>query len=175
MPFSVNATGWQLVTIQTFDPATFLSISNCFSATYDHYFVTQNLISSAYDTEVRVQMRTTSGDDTTSNYNWQYINGDGASPSAGRQTGLTYFPQIFYTERTNVMIGSLHISHPFAVGRTSCITFRSLGVNATAIRLLLAGYSHSGSTSHTGITFYPSSGTIGGKIAIYGLKSGAST
>jgi hypothetical protein len=162
----------------SFTGASSISLINCFSSTYDNYKIIfeSNLNMPANGTnELRIRLRTSSGDDSTNGYGGGYsylYPGDSAiSPVRGGVQPGTYMPigSAFYN--TAVMEASFEILG-FNSARAKTLSGISVGGGGAS-----AGSSDFGGylpvNTHTGMTIYSSStGTYTGTIRVYGYNNG---
>jgi hypothetical protein len=146
-----------------------VNINNCFSSTYLNYIVKINLTaSSASDCELAYRMRASGTDNSGSSYTYQRIYQRSTTIGGGTATG-TYQPvgdiSSTYIDRTffQVDLADPFIAKPTTFGLTS----NNWNVGNENTQFRITGI-HNVSTSYDGISIYPTSGTITGKIRVYG-------
>lgn len=161
--------GLVFISKTTFSGASSVNIDNCFSATYKHYLIRRNLSHSVGAVDLQARMRVSSADDTGANYRRQYINAVSTSIGAARETAQTAWNGAFgISESTSIGFAEMWVSNPFDAARTTFWT--DFGYTMTGnISLAAEVGAHDLTTSYTGITFYPLSGTITGSISVFGL------
>lgn len=138
------------------------------SSTYKHLQIRYSVSGSVNGTGIRIRFNS----DTASNYYCHYLYGDGATAGAGSQ-GIT---------SSGIIGGVTTTSNVTYVGVVDILDYTSTNKNKT-VRTLY-GFDANGSgevylmsvlwsatpAAITSITIYPSSGTITGKFALYGVK-----
>jgi len=161
--------GLVLITKATFSGQSSVSIENCFSATYTHYIVKRNFSASAADLNVNVRLRVGGSDASGANYRYQVLEATSTTVSGARATGQsTFTAALGATELTAIGWAELWISNPFEAVPTTM--WRDAGYTMTGnLGITPIVQAHDLSTSYTGITVYPSSGTITGSISVWGL------
>lgn len=166
---SLSSGDFDFITSASGTAVSSLSINNCFSAGYDHYLVTRNLLGSAADIALGVRLRVAGVDASGTDYRDQYVNATGASAPAGaRATGATSWTAVGYTEATSCGFQRTWISNPFGTVRTTAWSDRSSTITGN-IELTSRVYEHDLTTSYDGFTVIPASGTITGSLYVYGL------
>lgn len=169
--------GLVYITSATFSAASSVNVDNCFSATYDHYYIK---IESNGDNAAggnHVQLRASGSNDSTSNYDRQRIDADSTSVSAARQTGTTYFTNAGGYRINASLTGSyvrswteLWISHPYSAQNTRAYVNNSATSGAGAdIAIQFTSYTHNVASAFDGFTAYPSGGIFTGSLVVYGL------
>jgi len=145
---------------------------NVFSATYDNYVLVMNLLSSANET-IRLRYRVSGADNTTSNYvhHIQFLSTGSSAYSASVGTASSAF--ITSSDGTSSTKSvNLNVFEPFLTDYTSMIglqNFSSASGNNPYIGGVVQG-AFVGTTSFTGFSVFPGSGTITGTIKVYGYK-----
>jgi hypothetical protein len=161
-PTSVAGTG---VTLSggavSFSGSTSVSVNNCFTATYDNYFVIDTHTNST-TAENQIRLRA-AGTDSSANYNvrlalMQSVYGTATSTTlfrlgdGGSELGVyqTTFTRSFLAEPTSLY---------------------SCGNDGGATSLYASGGIHTASTSYDGFSLIASTGTITGTLRVYGLRN----
>jgi hypothetical protein len=156
----INTTSFSAVASQ--------SVNDVFSATYKNY----KIIFTASGTLANLlfRVRVNGSDLSGSDYNYQYLLGDGSGASAVRSSNQTSFQAggIGSTETQTI----LEVSNVFA---TKVTGFKSLDLYYASGTLTLPANFHlvgnvNNTSSYTGFTFFPSTGTMTGSISVYGYK-----
>jgi len=163
----VGGAGLVLISSTTIGSAvSSVTVSNCFSSTYDHYKITVN--GGAGSTPENLQMQL--GASTTGYYDMiSYINtGTPATPlSTGTNNG-SIWARVGAAMTSNIMadidLGSPNLAKPTYFRAT----YPYIASNFPGVA---AGY-HNVSTAYTGFTLSPGSGTLtGGVIRVYGYQN----
>ena len=148
----------------TFSSSSAVNINNVFSATYDNYRVVATF-SAAPSADLLFRYRVSGSDNTTSNYALQGQDVSGTSTNSFRITA---------DDKGRFGVGAgdetgfaVDMFSPFLSRnkRTQSISQRG---SITAPEIALFWNTFNGTTSFTGFTIYPGSGTISGEIAVYG-------
>jgi hypothetical protein len=162
-----------------FSSASSISINNCFSSIYDNYKIifksSLNMPSNGAN-ELRVRLRTASGDDSTNFYNGGYSHfyygGTTVPISGGVQPG-TYLPINTAFYNTSIASATFDVMGINGTGNREFYGISQGGGGASGSFGTFAGGTYITSSVHTGITFYSSStGTFSGTIRIYGYNNG---
>jgi hypothetical protein len=156
-----------LVKLQTvtFSAVASQSINDVFSTTYTNYLINLEATQSA-DADITLRLRVSGTDNTSSNYTYgRYYSGLVQSIVAGNEGNITevFFPLgSFPTTRRGSSI--ININNPFATQNTS-VTMQQAGKYFQVI-----GGVMSVTTSYTGFTIAPTSGTVTGSVSVYGYN-----
>jgi len=159
----------------TFSGASSVSLNDVFSSTYDNYQIVMNLTSSAND-KIRLRMRVSGADNTTSNYsNHMSLLSSTSTSYLGQLATATTSFLITSSDGTNSVKGvDLTVYNPFATER-SLITGIHVASGASGAPTYYGGTTTGAlnlTTSFTGFTIFPESGTVTGTIRVYGYKAG---
>jgi hypothetical protein len=160
-----STSGLTLVSTTTLSASGSFNITSCFSTTYDDYFVFIDEIVGSTASFFTYGLRTGSTN-ATANYkyvNYQY-NYTGSNQSAV-STGASEFGALDYAT-TNADAGSIFLTlrAPFLAKATQC-TIQKNGNDRAGMSNVL----HADATSYESMWFTVTSGTISGKVRIYGL------
>ena len=163
------ANGLVFITSTSFTTQASVSIDNCFSATYTHYIVKRNLLGSVADQDLAVRLRVSSTDASGADYRYQRLYADSTTVGGSRATAQTSVSlALGYSEATTFGYAELWISNPFETVRTTMWSDHSYDQdNSNTLYSRVAA--HDLTTSYTGFTVIPSSGTITGSISVWGL------
>jgi hypothetical protein len=162
---TVDGLGIGLVHIETvsFTTSSSESFNDVFSSSYDFYRILMTVTGSTTITGLRYRLRVAGSDASGANYNRQLLEGSDSSAIANRETGETSGP-IGALINTGPNLITADIVNPFITNRTV--------VNSMAFdpRVVIAhfGSEHTLSTSYTGMTIFPQTGTMTGSFSIYG-------
>jgi hypothetical protein len=151
----------------TFSGASSVSLNDVFSATYDNYLIFVNIDSASTDALVNMRMRVSGTDNSSNNYYWAYGYAayTGAAALVNKNSaGLTSSFEVGYSDGS---VG-LNVYNPFKSFKT--IIGKLLGLNNDNDVHYGGGGNMSVTTSYTGFTVYPVSGTITGTVQVYGYK-----
>jgi len=152
-----------------FTTSTAININNCFSATYLNYMVQINLTaSSATDSDILYRMRASGTDDTSSNYIRQRIYQRGVTLGGTTETGTSMSISEISTTYVARTYRDLYLNDPFIAKPTTMVSNSNNWNSSNENNQFRISGVHNVSTSYDGITIYPSSGNITGKIRIYG-------
>jgi hypothetical protein len=146
------------------------SINDVFSATYDNYKILFNNFTGSGGPQVNLRLRSSGTDASGANYNRQYIFANNTSLSGLRSTGLTSFDTVSHARTTYPVPLEIFLVNPFQATETSLVSLNDDGQTGTNIRLFLANYNHTLTTSYDGFTIIPASGTITGSVSVYGFR-----
>jgi len=155
----------------TVSGAASIQIDNVFSSAYDNYkFVISNLTASAAGALMNLRLGTNI---SLANYSWIKVgfSTGGASNSAGVLNG-TSFGLNFISSSVPAGNFSGEIIDPFRTGFTY---FNGIGYGGFTTAAVWFGQAYAGhynaTTSFTGCTFLPDTGTFSGNIKIYGYRN----
>ena len=173
-PPAATSQGMTLINTTSFSGVASQSVNNVFSSTYDAYRIQVLFTSTAFtDGNLRLRMRVSGADDTTSNYYTQV-------------TGFTDFnntDNFRESNQTSFFVGAtdagntggqyhfkLDLFNPFVSSQTTN-TGQSDTINGSAAVVLYNfGHLFNATTSFTGFTFFPSGGTMTGSVSTYGYN-----
>ena len=152
-----------LITAQTIGSAVgTVTVSNCFSSTYDNYLVTVNGGVGSVAGDLRLQLNGT----TTGYYYSITGNSWSATASNAGSTSIASIPYMGAVE-TNSLNASITIKSPNLAKRTE---FNGTYMTATA-SYVSSGFLNN-LTQYTGLVLAPDSGTLtGGTIRVYGYQN----
>jgi hypothetical protein len=155
---SANANGFI-----TFSGASSLSINDLFNTTYDNYRIIGQFTAVTGGANIFGRLRV-SGVDTSTNYQTTaiYLPFTGTPTITGINTALGT-TGMFFTNEAGAF--SVDLYSPFLVQGTR-MNGNYQGPNDGQV----LACKQTGSTSFTGLTFYPSTGTMTGTIAVYGYR-----
>jgi hypothetical protein len=157
--------GMVLLNTTSFSGVSSQSVNDVFSATYENYRIVCYIESSAGVT-LDFRLRVAGADNSTAS---SYIKQDqGAFSSTGTPNTLTAnrFQDVIYMATTpDISSFVMELQKPFLATQTAgnVIGGRSNNILTSQLR-------HNQSTSYDGFTLIPSSGTITGKVSVYGYN-----
>lgn len=163
-----GASGMTFITSSTFTTSSAVNINNCFTSTYENYFLLTAFTASSA-TSLSLRLRVSGADNTTANYNSQRIVANGATISGGGITAATSWQQVAYTGADTNNFFQLWVARPQTADNT---TFLGDGIstNTTITELKSAGF-FTATTQFDGISIIPVAGTITGTVRVYGLQN----
>ena len=161
---SVTSTG-----TVTFSAASSVSLNDVFSATYDNYLIQFNNLTASGNGWMDMRMRVAGSDVSSANYNRQDLSASSTTVAGARSTSQTAFTNVQYLNTGVPTPNQMNLYNPFNTSVTSIASV--LGpVAGGSIEVFVKTYGLNTSTSYTGFTIYPQSGTITGGISVYGYK-----
>jgi hypothetical protein len=152
-----------------FTTSSAVNINNCFSATYLNYLVLINLTAvSATDADLSVRLRASGTDNTTSNYFDNTYQNNGSSAGGNRVNSATSwsFGNMASSKATQLATQATFYD-PFSSITTKVLSHSNRWNSSDNNQFIMVN-EHRVSSSFDGVSFIPSSGTISGKIRIYG-------
>ena len=156
--------GMTLITSQALSSTATLNINDCFSTTYRNYLIIMEVTGTAAE-GISCRLRV-SGSDSTTNYNFQYLEAKDTTITGARATSQnTWNVQATRTSGTTMV--TMTLNSPFEATSTS---FVAPGIDPVGT-ISISHYAgvNTNSTSFTGITFFQTTGTMTGNVSIYGL------
>ena len=162
---SISATG-----AVSFTSASAISLNDVFSTTYDNYRIIMNITGSTTNVNVGMRLRVSAADNTTTNYGQQTIESGGTSVSAIRDSGQTQWFRVAAAQTGKNQLHILEITNPFQTEITSAIGFRNRDVGTSSAETSHVSSGFVATTSFTGFTLIPTSGTITGTVSVYGYR-----
>jgi len=157
--------GLILLAKNTFSGVSSVSFDNVFSATYKLYKIVTNFSGSGAYTYMR--MRAGGSDNTSTNYNRQFLVGNHSTITAGRSTSVTRWDGVTELNTTG-NIALIEIINPFQSAYTNAISKMS-EYNSGNIIFISGTFGLTVTTSYDGFTIAPDTSTITGNITVYGL------
>ena len=138
-----------------------------FSATYDQYLILFEITSQSASVDIQMRLRTGGSDETANAYTSQTI--AGTTSASASQTNTTFWN--FGGSSTNTRFAYRgDFFNPFGTGQHLHLSqvFR-LNSSSTFVAEVNEGRLDTG-TSYDAFTLFPASGTITGRIAVYGYS-----
>ncbi len=163
--------GLTLLNTTSFSGVSSQSINDVFSTTYDNYRVLVKLTAMSSTGDFQFRYRVSSADNTTSNYNMLRQRSNAAAVNTNQDTSLSYLLLAAFHSTTGVKNCAMDIMSPFLT-ENSQITF--VGSTADNVNNQIGVYLTSGgfntTTSFTGFTIFPASGTMTGSVSVFGYS-----
>ena len=168
------ASGLTLINTTSFSAVASQSINDVFSATYDNYVLIMDFSSSA-NVSINFRLRASGSDLSTTDYNYhtQTLATNSTTYSAIAGGAETSFKITTSDGTDSLKSVDVTLLRPFLTQQTSLIgTHNYSGISgAPPYKGGTVHGSFSLTTSATGFTIFPVSGTITGKIRVYGVKN----
>lgn len=167
---AVTGSGSQTATIigqgsVEFTTVATVSLNNVFSADYDNYLITIRYTGSINNVELFARLRSGTDNSTTNSYVYQLVHATGTTIAGLRTTSNQTRFGNSGNERINGI--SIYVYGPFLAQPTAFRSISAYGLSGAAI--VEYASTHNQSVSYNGITLYPSTGTFGGVVSVYGL------
>lgn len=162
----MNAVGLWKVADATFTAASSVDVANCYSTNYTNYLIVARLQTSSQDS---FYQNLVSGSPAASNYNRQLLEAQASSVSTSTATGQSSF---VFTSNSNgaffqtaeASIFAPFLAEPTGIQINHCRTNGSYTVPSA---FMIYG-NHSTATSYTGFRLSVPSGTMTGRLWVYG-------
>jgi len=160
-----------LISSTTFSASAAHNVNDVFSTTYQNYLIQLNMDAPSATGYQQLRLRVSGADNTTSNYFWSGIyNTSNASSPAGEAGGSASSFTYAYVEDAGTASMTLNIANPFETKATSYTN--AMGRTSGSVSVLYYnGGAFNATTSFTGFTLFPASGTITGKVRVYGYNN----
>jgi len=152
-----------------FTTSSAVNINNCFSATYLNYLVLINITAvSATDSDMSVRLRVSGADNTSSNYYNNTLFNNGSSVAGYRPAVATSwdFGNMASSKATQLALQATFFD-PFSSITTKVLSHSNRWNSSDNNQATMVN-EHRVASSFDGVSFIPSTGTISGKIRIYG-------
>jgi len=149
-----------------------LSVNDVFSATYTAYRIIFDLAYSGAAVTTNMRLRVSDADTSTGVYRRQISYAYGSSLSAERGLNETSWAGVNFSNTTTAnanTTNNFEIYNPFQSKNTTAMTQR-LYTPEGNIELQTYGFGINNSTSYTGFTLIPDSGTINGTVTVLAYK-----
>jgi len=163
--------GMVLLNTTSFSAVASQSINDVFSATYDNYRIVLDFSNAnAGSALLTARLRVSGADNSTANYQTQYINAGSTTVSGARSTGATSWT-LAATTNTNIRSQVIaDISNPFLTQVTAAISTANDSYNSASQQFSLYSYSFNATTSFTGFSIIASTSNITGTVSVYGYN-----
>jgi hypothetical protein len=164
LKWATPSSGLTLITTQSFSAASAVNVNDVFSTTYDHYKVIVSMSASTAN-QALGRLRVSGADNTTTNYNWQRLTVENTSVQGFSTTGSNLFE--IADAKTNDGLFELNFSNPF-LSKTTQIY--SLSNPTTTAHMWWRQTYFNATTSFTGFSINPSTGTFTGTLSVWGYS-----
>jgi len=155
-----------------------VDINNCFSSTYDTYFIVLDKIEATVDSAtIFCRLRDSGGSVTASNYRYanRYFDDSGNTQSYNATSGTYYEITNNSDDATNTgfLQGHMYVHRPHSSGEYTRMILNNSFYNSTLsdIKVGIGTCAYENPETHTGIGFNISSGGMrdGGSFTVYGI------
>jgi hypothetical protein len=169
-PTGSNASsGLVLINTTTFSAVSSISVNNVFTSTYDYYKVLINHTGSTTASNT-IRLRLAGTDNTGANtYKTQENESDGSVNTATRRSGDAMLLGATSNTADSVCTNVIDIFN-VALASPTGIQSYNIGSGSNGFMRIIGGY-HTVSTAYDGFTFITASGTISGKLRVYGYAN----
>ena len=154
------------ITSNTFSGASSVTVNDVFSATYNYYKLILSVTGSAGG-YTQIRYRVSGSDATGTDYRFQRLYGQGSTVGTFNSASQTSVP-ISSSSETLYSVAEVLIANPFLATPTKTIVTNNYDIQS---HIDFFTGTHGLSTSYTGFTMLPQSGTITGDYILYGLKA----
>jgi hypothetical protein len=159
------SSGLTLINTTSFSAVSSQSVNDVFSATYENYRIVCYLESSAGVT-LDFRLRVAGADNSTASSYIKQDQGAYGSTSAPQTITSNRFQEIIYMATTpDICSFVMELQKPFLATQTAGNT-----IGGRSNYIITSQLRHNQSTSYDGFTLIPSSGTITGKVSVYGYN-----
>jgi hypothetical protein len=168
-----QASGLVKLNTTSFSNVASQSVNDVFSATFRNYKIVCNAVNSA-DSVIKLRLRISGTDNTSSNYWWStHYNSSttgtvSGNVSSGAATSFDLFDIGTVDGGSNSVVD---FYNPFLTKRTGLSGINTYVPNSDNINYtVVRSGATTVSTSYTGFTIFPSSGTMTGSVSVYGYN-----
>ena len=163
--------GLQLIETKSFTSVSSVSFDNVFSDDYVQYKIVIDALGASIN-HINMRMRASGSDNSSANYNVQYLGtSGGTSVIAARNGSATSFEAVNYS-RANSAICVLEILNPYQSTYTSGFTSTALNPQAATLGLYYRAYGMDVTTSYDGFSLLPDTSTFSGTATVLGYYKG---
>jgi hypothetical protein len=161
--------GTVLLNTTTMSAVASQSVNDVFSSAYNNYLIHLNITGSTTLTGVDMRLRVGGVDNSSSNYARSQLLQDSTTVTGSRNTGQTSWTNVTGIVSTERTFTQLTVTQPFATLHSGMIGDVIESINSSVYQKRSA-WGTNVTTSYTGFTLIPSTGTMTGTIAVYGYK-----
>jgi len=162
---NTSSSGLTLIGTTSFTSSSAVNVNSVFTSTYDNYKILVDLTGST-GMDVALRFRSSGTDNTNSSYDYNTIFAYMTTLSSSGASAASSFPK-FLEYSASKSFASADILKPFASEITSVISNGNLKY-AVGLHGWIFNGQFNNTTSFDGFSLIPSTGTITGKVAIYG-------
>jgi hypothetical protein len=159
--------GMVLLNTTSFSAVSSHSVNDVFSTTYKNYRILMNITGSTTNQNVGMRLRVSAADNSTANYGQQVMDASNTVTSGLRDSGQTSFARVGIAQSGKSQLCWADIANPFQTEITSFHGARmvDVGTSSAVVNYLVGGFV--ATTSFTGFTLIPASGTITGSVSVF--------
>lgn len=168
---AATASGLTFITVSSFSAVSSVSLNNCFSTTYENYAIQYVSTSASANSNISMRLRVGGVDASgASDYIRQAMVGYSTSIALATATGSSWGIGGM-TTGSYQFASKMEIFNPFLATRTNMTSrFDGFEGAGSVWQSGADGFNHILSTSYDGFTVLASTGTITGKIFVYGYQ-----
>jgi hypothetical protein len=152
----------------TFTTSATVNVNDVFSATYANYVIICDMVAST-GVSNSLRFRVSGADDTTSNYFGQtlYV----ANTTVGASQTLSQNSARIIDANAGSNSFYANVTSPFETAKTQIYAYGIFSGSTSSMELQNKQITFNDTTSFTGFTIFPSTGTLTGTIRVYGLAN----
>jgi hypothetical protein len=168
-PPAATSQGMTLINTTSFSAVASQSINNVFNTTYDDYQILIDAIPST-TADFTFRFRVSGSDNSTANYDRQFFAANGTGLSGGRSTGQTSWV-LNGGALNNRHFYQIIIANPaLALNKTAIESISANYDSASSIVYSTSAYSFKATTLFDGFSLITSTGTMTGRVSVYGVN-----
>jgi hypothetical protein len=167
--FGLPSAGLTLINTTTFSAVASQSFNDVFSATYNNYYIQMAATGSTTAVDIIFRLRVAGSDNSSANYSRSSLFQSSTTVSGQSLTGQTSWIGVLSAVSTQRQYGDLTVFNPFATEYTGAIG-NQIDVPNGSTTQSRRTYGTTVTTSYTGFTLIPNSGTMTGTVSVYGYK-----
>ena len=163
--------GLTLITNQTFTTSAAVNVNDVFSSTYRNYKIIMEITSASASGSTTMRMRVGGADNSAANYFSNRVFGQSAAvTSQGNTAAGTSIANILEFD-TGTSSGSYDIIAPFETANTAIMGLNNFRYTSFYQHTTMLTGQLTVTTSYTGFSLLPASGTITGRVLVYGYAN----
>jgi hypothetical protein len=161
--YAPSTPGLTLINTTSFTGVSSQSINDVFSATYDSYKIIVRYTAASANAETDFRLRVSGADSSANNYAQRSLYYSGSTVAAWKNATDT--KSDMGTHATDSTLIEINVNLPFTANRTAV---RHDMIQSA--QLTTGGFIFSDTTSFTGFSLLPDSGTITGSLSVFGVN-----
>jgi hypothetical protein len=167
---ATSASGLTLITSSSFTTVSSHSVNNCFTTTYQNYLLLITFTGATADGPTFSMRMRASGTDTSTNYQQTRLYALGAT--VGADTAITdgFFLNGLDKDFPDEPLCVVNLANPQAANRTSFVN-QAQNRGATVVNYWSLGGFQDSTTQFDGFTILTDSGTMSGRVRVYGYQN----
>ena len=164
--------GLVFINSSSFSASSTVTLDSVFSATYNNYKIVISCTGSTSGISVAMRLRVGGSTNSSSNYNQlQVIQANSNYYAAAATQGNTSWPEVALLQTGNPRASVfMELYNPFETTNTAGLTIFAKSFT-TLPEFQLYAWGNSVTTSYDGFALIPSTGTITGTVAVYGMRN----